>query len=510
MDSKNKRSAFLISINKLSKFKLPKSQGVRQKPSSQLWQKLIVVLSKDQLKGRTLKNFDAEVNERIQARLSQLLDPLEEGSSAVCHGSTEIIVALLPKDLSSFSVLTWAGKLIRGIVGTSLETLAIVQLQTSHEKIINDALVSALEVARHAMPLYGTKAKERKTLKLKNVDMFSSRPDEKALQESRQITWGTNLVRDLGTVPPNLLTAANYCKQIEALCKQESLGVKFYSNRELKKMGAGAFTAVDQANPESQGGIFELTYMPSKPRSNEVIALVGKGLCFDTGGYDVKTNGYMISMKGDMTGSAVALATLIVLSRMKFPYRLKAYLGVTENHISPRAYKPDDVVTALNGLAIEVINTDAEGRMVLADTLCLASRSKPKLMIDYATLTGAAVIAIGNQYSAAVSNRSEWTQKIIDAGKRSGERVWPFPLENDWAKSLESKIADLLQCVKSRSPDHLIAAYFLSRFVGEGIDWIHVDLAAADREGGLAHVDSTFTGFGVRWTVDFLKNHLKV
>jgi leucyl aminopeptidase len=189
---------------------------------------------------------------------------------------------------------------------------------------------------------------------------------------------------------------------------------------------------------------------------------------------------------------------------------LKAYLGVTENHISPKAYKPDEVVIALNGISIEVINTDAEGRMVLADTLALASRGKPELMIDYATLTGAATVAIGTKIAAGFSNREDLLPKIVRAGKESGERVWSFPIEKDFGKALESPIADTIQCTKGRSPDHILAAYFLNQFVEKDIPWVHIDLTPAENEGGLAHVDSLYTGFGVRWSMEFLRSQYKI
>lgn len=213
----------------------------------------------------------------------------------------------------------------------------------------------------------------------------------------------------------------------------------------------------------------------------------------------------MLTMKGDMMGSAVALANMLVAADLKLPLKMKAFLGVTENHISPKAYKADEVVTAMNGVSIEVINTDAEGRMVLADVLCLASRAKPELIMDYATLTGAATVALGQSFSAGFTNRENFHSKIVEAGKASGERVWTFPLEKDFGKALESQVADIIQCIKGRGPDHILAAYFLKEFVDKEIDWVHIDLAASDKDGGLAHVDTVFTGFGVRWSLEFLK-----
>jgi leucyl aminopeptidase len=275
-------------------------------------------------------------------------------------------------------------------------------------------------------------------------------------------------------------------------------------------MGAGAFTAVDQADPESHGGIHELTYEPrASGGASSTIALVGKGLCFDTGGYNVKTENHMMTMKGDMQGSAVALSTLIGAKELGLRVRLKAWLAVTENHISPRGFKPDEVVTALNGTTIEIVNTDAEGRMVLADTLTLATRDKPQLCIDFATLTGAAVRAVGNRVGVVFASDESWHEPIVRVGHASGERLWPFPLFDDYEKLLESKVADTLQCVARGSPDHIVAAIFLKKFVEPKVHWIHVDLSASENDAGLGAADGPFTGFGVQWALDFIRERSK-
>jgi leucyl aminopeptidase len=212
----------------------------------------------------------------------------------------------------------------------------------------------------------------------------------------------------------------------------------------------------------------------------------------------------MVTMKGDMQGSAVALAVLVTAARLKLPLHLKAYLGVTENHISPKGYKADDVVTALNGMTIEVVDTDAEGRMVLADTLHLATKDQPSLCVDFATLTGAARRALGKRYSAAFTNTEKLRPAIVSCGRESGERVWTFPMDDDYAKAIESPVADILQCPKDPGPDHIWAACFLSKFVAKGVPWVHVDLCASECEGGLGPTDTLFTGFGVRWALRFL------
>jgi leucyl aminopeptidase len=188
------------------------------------------------------------------------------------------------------------------------------------------------------------------------------------------------------------------------------------------------------------------------------------------------------------------------------PYSVDAWLAVTENRLSPTAYKSQDVVSAANGTSIQVIHTDAEGRMVLADTLALAARDEPKLMIDYATLTGSCVAALTQRYYGVFTNRARANQWLLEAGSTSGERVWPFPMDEDFDQMLRSDVADVKQCAVDGHGDHVLAARFLSRFVPKSIPWVHVDLSAGEHKGGLAHVPTDITGFGVRFTLELLQS----
>jgi leucyl aminopeptidase len=231
---------------------------------------------------------------------------------------------------------------------------------------------------------------------------------------------------------------------------------------------------------------------------------VGKGILFDTGGINLKPHKSMLDMHTDMSGSAVALATLVALAELKAPIAADAGLAITENRIGPQGYKPQDVVRASNGVTIQVIHTDAEGRMALADTLALASRTQPKLIIDYATLTGASVYALTERMSSVFTNRPSLVNKLVEAGRASGERVWNFPFEADFDSDLESKVADIVQCAVDGKGDHILATRFLSRFVPENIAWAHVDLSSATRSGGLGHINTEVTGFGVRFTLEAL------
>jgi leucyl aminopeptidase len=213
----------------------------------------------------------------------------------------------------------------------------------------------------------------------------------------------------------------------------------------------------------------------------------------------------MLDMHTDMEGSAVAVGSLYALHALRSPRAIDCWLAITENRIGPQAYKPQDVVRAYNGTTIQVIHTDAEGRMVLADTLALAASRTPRAIIDYATLTGACVYALTERFSGVFTNRPETRDLIEAAGTSSGERVWCFPMDADFDSDLESTVADVVQCAVEGKGDHILAARFLNRFVPAQIPWLHLDLAAATRHGGLAHIATDITGFGVRYTLDLLR-----
>lgn len=445
---------------------------------------------------------------RAQKALERRREELKKGEVVAIPGiekdEVDLWVCRPPEETTTFALLGFAAKVLKAALQAPVKTFSLVILDVEKSEQLVDCLGAALAVRIFPMPVYGKRVEKVKSFDLMEVQIFASTLLAQPFRYGYATGEGTNLVRYLATLPPNQLDTKAYGAEIRKLAKRNHFKLKFYSNTQLKKIGAGAFTAVDRGNPHSNGGIYELSYTPKNSFNKKPLTLVGKGICFDTGGYDVKTAKNMVNQKGDMSGSAIALSALIAVSRLGWPIKMKAYLVLSENLISPTAYKADEVIQALNGMAIEVNNSDAEGRMVLADTLTLASRDKPEMIIDFATLTGAAIQAIGNSFSAGFSNREILHPTIIAAGKTSGERVWPFPLEPDVAKGMESSIADIVQ---SAGPPmgHIYAAHFLSQFVDKDIPWVHIDLAAASRSGGLAHVDSLFTGFGVRWTLEFIK-----
>ncbi len=314
-----------------------------------------------------------------------------------------------------------------------------------------------------------------------------------------------DLARWLTALPPNKLDAAGYQRVLRELARRHGLKFRWLSEATLKRMGAGAFLAVSQGNAQRTAGIAHLSYRPPRHRGRVDVALVGKGVLFDTGGTNLKNHRGMLDMHTDMNGSAVALASLCALAEQRSPLAVDAWLAITENRTGPNAFVPQDVVTAINGTSIQVVHTDAEGRMVLADTLALAGRTQPGLIVDYATLTGACVTALGERMSGIFVRPAALTPVALAAGTTSGERVWSFPLEADYDIELESRVADVMQCTSDSKADHILAARLLSRFVPEASAWIHMDLSAAVRSGGLAHINTDITGFGVRYTLELLR-----
>jgi leucyl aminopeptidase len=363
---------------------------------------------------------------------------------------------------------------------------------------------AAAKVATYCAWVNGATLPERKRKSshkpLKAIHLYGARSDDgfAGLQARAE---GNVLCRELTMLPPNELTPALYRDRIKQLAKEHGWQREEFDFAQLKKMGAGAFCAVAQGSEARDAAIVHLTY--AHPRATRNVAIVGKGICFDTGGHNLKPARYMYTMHEDMNGSAVALGILLAATRMKLPVKLDCWLAISRNDISPRAYHQNEVVRALNGTTIEVMHTDAEGRMVLADTLTLAARGKPELIIDFATLTGSMHAALGDRYSGAFATSDELAAQAVAAGRAAGERICVFPQDDDYDSALDSKIADVKQCTLDGEADHILAARFLKRFVGN-TPWIHVDLSASSAKGGLGAVGSDTTGFGVGWALDLL------
>jgi len=449
---------------------------VRQLPHASLWQALRKQLHKD------------EATPDLVARVPN-------------RTNTLMAVGFLKDSASAFACLTHAARLIKEakIAHCKNVLLDIIGIDEPQRAVAREALLAATLAAAAPMPEFKSKATPR--FALRTLTVRDSGKVE--LAKTLATHAGNHLARWLTALPPNRLHCASYAQVLRLLAKQQRWRYEFLNEAALKRAGAGAFLAVSRANAHRSAGIVKLSYRP-KGKAREPIALVGKGICFDTGGINLKSHKSMYQMHEDMQGSAVAVGTLLALTQLKAPVAIDCWLALTENEIGPEAYRPQEVVAAANGVTIQVAHSDAEGRMALADTLALAAREQPQTIVDFATLTGACIGALTERMSGVFSNRDEWRASLEQAGRNSGERVWSFPMDEDFDSDLDSHVADILQCTPDSKGDHILAARFLNRFVPKEIGWVHVDLAASNRTGGLAHIPTDITGFGVRFAVEWL------
>ncbi len=359
-----------------------------------------------------------------------------------------------------------------------------------------------------------TRRKKPAPRPLARIHLYGAR-DAAGFTEIAAVAEANTLARTLTALPSNELTPSDYRQRLRQIALGRKWQFEEFDMRRLRRLGAGAFVAVAQGSAPEDAAIVHLSCRPKKPQGR--LALVGKGICFDTGGHNLKPAKYMAGMHEDMSGSAVALGLMQALIERNMPLAIDAWLPIAQNHLSPEAYKQNDIVTALDGTTIEVVHTDAEGRMVLADTLALATRgvgngsgrgnARPDLVIDFATLTGSMGYALGSRYSGVFATSSELAHLAVAAGEASGERVCVFPLDADYEAGLESKVADIKQCTLDGEADHILAARFLKRFTHEA-PWLHMDLSASSCSGGLGAAGTDLTGFGVAWGVEFVEQWL--
>ncbi len=429
---------------------------------------------------------------------------------------TRVALTLIDPVTDAYTLLSLARKLVDIHAPGRPATLAIAcygfEGAPASADAACEAVIAAALAAGFALPAFKSTPQPRPGLREIHIHGYR-RAD--GFARTRAEAAGNNLARYLTALPANELTPARYRARVEKLAKTEGWKTEFLDLKKLKAMGAGAFAAVAQGSPDEDAGILHLRYTPARKASGRRakaktsaqragLALVGKGICFDTGGTNLKTAKGMYGMHEDMEGSAVALGTLLALTELQVDFPVDCWLALAQNHIGPKAYRPNEVVTAANGTTIEIVHTDAEGRMVLADTLHLACGRAPRALIDYATLTGACIHALGTVYSGVFTNRPALVPTLIAAGQASGERVWPFPLDADYADELKSDVADIKQCTLGGEADHILAAVFLKRFLRGDPTWVHIDLAAGNHKGGLAHIPTDITGFGVRMSLNLL------
>jgi leucyl aminopeptidase len=325
-----------------------------------------------------------------------------------------------------------------------------------------------------------------------------------AAEEARIAAEAQNRARDLQSAPANVATPAFLAERAEEIAATaDSLGAEVLGRAELEEMGMGGLLAVSQGGPQ-EPRLIVLRYAGGG--SGPTLGLVGKGVTFDSGGISLKPGAGMQEMKMDMSGAAAVLEAVAAIAELELPLDLIAVVPATENMPSGTAVKPGDVITQHNGMTVEVNNTDAEGRLILADALAYAVELGADRLVDLATLTGAVTIALGSTYAALVANDDELAAAVLRAGEETGELTWRLPLHPEYRELMKGTVADLSNLASQRKAGTITAAAFLEEFVGE-VPWAHVDIAGVAWDVGREYTGNDASGFGVRLLVE-LARHL--
>ncbi|NUQ80267.1 MAG: leucyl aminopeptidase [Bacteroidetes bacterium] len=349
---------------------------------------------------------------------------------------------------------------------------------------------------------------DRKKTSLSSVFLYQSTVKDsvvkKVVAEAEILTDSQIWARNLVNRPANDLTATGLAKEVSERAGKSGFQCTVLDKKKIKSLKMGGLLAVNKGSANEP--VFIIAEYKSKGYHKAPVALVGKGVMFDTGGISIKPSAGMGDMKGDMAGAAAVLATIDAIARLGLTGHVIALVPATDNMPSGTAQCPGDIITTLSGLTVEVDNTDAEGRLILADALHYAKQYKPAAIIDLATLTGACVVALGTQAAGLMSNQEPLQTALQEAGKTSYERVWPLPLFDEYAPQIKSDVADIKN-VGGRNAGAITAGKFLQRFVDDTQPWAHIDIAGPSYlESGDHYLPKGGTGFGVRLLVQYLKD----
>jgi len=325
------------------------------------------------------------------------------------------------------------------------------------------------------------------------------------LERASIICEATNLTRAWAHEPANIINPVSLAKKVQELAKKVGLKCTVLDDKQLKEMGAGAIVAVGQgsANPSR---LIVLEYQPSVMNEAQPIALVGKAITFDTGGYSIKTTLGMVGMKYDKCGAMTVLGTMVAAAKLNIQTPLVGILAASENMISEIAYRPNDILKTLSGKTVEIISTDAEGRLVLCDALAYAQQNfNPRAIIDVATLTGGIVTALGSNRAGMFATTDELANSLFMAGESTHERLWRMPLDEEYFDMIKSVDADMKNSAGTAKASPIIGATFLKQFVDDKTPWAHLDIAGvSDWDNEMPYCPTGASGFGVRLLVEYL------
>jgi leucyl aminopeptidase len=468
---------------------------------------------------RRLSKFAQQLNKLSQAYIQKILDKgdlIEElGKNLLLYNvpgisATRILLVYCGEEsnvsLSDFrKIITCVAAVIKSISANEISSY-LTELRVN-ECDLNDQIrqtIELLEGCFYSFDALKTDKKNKSSPAKKFIFNLPAKEDlinaSKAIKQALAITAGIRLTKDLANLPANLCTPRIMAEQAKKLAKEAGLSINSLTKAAVEKAGMGALLAVAQGSDEPLQFI-TLEYQGVAKKKQKPVVLVGKGVTFDSGGICLKPAAGMEEMKFDMSGAASVLGILKAVTELKLPINVVGIMPLTENLPSGSAVKPGDVIKTLSGLTVEVINTDAEGRLILADALTYSERFNPDVVIDMATLTGAIIVALGAVATGMMSNNAKLALEIEKAGQQSHDRVWSLPLWDDYQQQIDSNVADISN-VGVGGGKSITAACFLSRFT-KNLQWAHLDIAGTAWKSG---ADKTATGRPVSLLVQFLLN----
>lgn len=426
-----------------------------------------------------------------------------------------------PEKMTTVEAENTGGKIAAALTALGTEKAVLFLDSDKGFKDVTEAAVAAhmgagAQFRTYAFDKYKQKAKDDKKPVLKSIEIATAAhtPAAKLHKRLEAVVGGAHFARDLMNEPPNVLYPDSFAKRIAAELKPLGVEVEIIDDKKMKALGMGSALAVGQGSEKpSRMVVLRWNGAAKSTKSSKKdapLAFVGKGVTFDTGGISIKPAGNMDEMKMDMGGAAAVVGLFRSLAARKAKVNAVGIVGLVENMPSDRAFRPGDIIKSMSGKTIEVLNTDAEGRLVLADALTYIQRTyKPRLIVDLATLTGAIVVALGTEYCGAFVNNDKLWDELAGASRLSGEKLWRMPLDEVYRRTMDSKIADMNNLGDaSRHGGACNAAGFLERFIEDNTPWAHLDIAGmmmsrADRPT----VPRGPAGFGVRVLDRFVEEH---
>jgi leucyl aminopeptidase len=392
-----------------------------------------------------------------------------------------------------------AGTAVRMLRQRNVRSLGIVRRTTLDLERAAQAVVEGVILGQFDPGTYKTREKEERQIEeLVLIADGGKQEIEQGIERGSILAKATNFARNLVNEPASVLTPTEMAKRAHDMAGRYGLDITVLDENQMKELGMGAILGVAQGSDEP-ARLIVLRYIPPEDETEhtEIIALVGKGITFDSGGISLKTPEGMERMKYDMAGGAAVLGAMRAIAQLRPPLPVLGIVPATENMPSGRAQKPGDILRSMSGKTIEVLNTDAEGRLILADAVSYARRLGATRIIDVATLTGAVSVALGSVYAAILGTDQEFIDDLIAAGRDAGEKLWPLPLDREYREQLRSDIADVKN-IGGKKAGTITGAYFIREFVEE-TPWAHLDIAGvAWLEESKPHLASGPTGFGVR------------